>query len=102
VRYDSFRGTLPNITQVRLQLVGASFNIESASISGVSCRYTTSAREPAFGPATVVSGTVTGLGAEGSIASSTFLCPRGRFGAATPGRVVLTGTTNAITVTLVA
>jgi hypothetical protein len=48
VLYDSFRGTLPRISGIRLALVGAEFLLQE-SIFGESCLYRSTAARPAFG-----------------------------------------------------
>jgi hypothetical protein len=45
IRYDSFRGALPNITGIRIQLVGAGFRVDNGTV----CLTLTRASEPAFG-----------------------------------------------------
>jgi hypothetical protein len=79
VRYDSFAGTLPAITRVRLQLVGTAFRIHITEIN-TNCLYTTTETQPAKGDATVeAGGAVTGLTAlrEFRIRKTEggFLCP---------------------------
>jgi len=73
VRYDSFTGTLPRITTVRLALVGARFLITA---SGTTCTATTTETNPAFGTGAVsATGQITSLAASGSIPlSGPFLC----------------------------
>jgi hypothetical protein len=96
IRFLEFRGALPNITEITQQLVNASFNIEISAFPGLSCRYTTSAREPGIGTARrETTGQITGLVASGSIASSSgFPCPRGSFGGT--GSVRLQGSTTTL------
>ena len=53
VRYDSFTGTLPNITAVKLQLIGARIATE---VLGIRCEYLSSATEPLVVKAIVTSG----------------------------------------------
>ncbi|HEX5146187.1 MAG TPA: hypothetical protein VFV85_04125 [Conexibacter sp.] len=63
--YDSFTGTLPNITGVRVGLVGLALLVNVSILgSTVSCLYLATAREPAFGTALLEAGRVTGLRAE--------------------------------------
>jgi hypothetical protein len=45
LRYDSFRGTLPNFTAVRLQLVGLGFYY---TLMGTRCLYASTAASPIF------------------------------------------------------
>jgi hypothetical protein len=54
VRYDSFTGTLPTITGVKLQLVGARFNIFPSGLA--ECLTETTAAKPAKGIANVEAG----------------------------------------------
>jgi hypothetical protein len=49
VRYDSFAGTLPTITRIRLQLINASFLVEAFGFA--TCLYRTEAVRPALGDA---------------------------------------------------
>lgn len=65
IRYNSFVGTLPSITRIRLQLVGAAFLVRIAEAIG--CLFRSTAAGPAFGSVNVEgAGTVTGLTAEPS------------------------------------
>ncbi len=65
IRYDSFVGTLPNISRIRLQLVGAAFLIEAATILGqASCLFRSTAEEPAFGFINLAAGVVSTLSAD--------------------------------------
>jgi hypothetical protein len=54
VRYDRFIGALPNITEIRIQLIGARFRVGSGTI----CLAGTTASSPGFG--SVIRDTVTG------------------------------------------
>lgn len=65
VRYDRFSGTLPTITSIRQQLVGARFRI--ANPFGIACLSTTTAAAPGFGTINIASGIARTIGAEGSI-----------------------------------
>jgi hypothetical protein len=47
IRYDRFIGALPNITEIRLQLVGARFMIRTNG--GLECLAGSTARDPAMG-----------------------------------------------------
>jgi hypothetical protein len=63
IRYNSFTGTLPNITGIRLQLIGASFLIRAPVNNG--CLIKTTEARPAFGIVErEAGGNVTGLRAE--------------------------------------
>jgi hypothetical protein len=48
ITYDSFRGTLPRISGIRLALSGAAFTLHE-SIFGEDCLYRSTSTEPAFG-----------------------------------------------------
>jgi hypothetical protein len=93
IRYDSFRGTLPRINGIRLQLIGAGFLI---SVPGVgSCLALTSATKPAMGIVEVneTTGVVESLRPEESTFIPTTrlsgLCAEGAF--VGRGRVFLQG-----------
>ncbi len=83
IRYASFRGTLPRISGIRTQLVGAQFLIEGAGLG--ECLATTTAAKPAFGIIEVneTTGAVEGLRADESVTIPSItlagLCPEGRF-----------------------
>jgi hypothetical protein len=66
IRYQSFEGTLPNITGIRLRLILAEFRLRTGF--GTECLARTSATEPAEGVARLGNGTerrlVTGLTAD--------------------------------------
>jgi len=101
--YESFRGTLPNITSINVLLDGARFLLRSSGL-GALCNYTTGATHGgnATGIATIgAGGVVTGLTAEEGrrIRSETAFCPEGRFSGT--GRVTLLGTENTITIRLI-
>ncbi|MBS1869630.1 MAG: hypothetical protein JSS99_08205 [Actinobacteria bacterium] len=99
IRYGSFGGTLPNITEISDHLIGARFLIR-ALLLGISirCNYTTTATEPANGEArrNTVTRAATELESEGSIRSENMGCPIVRFSGlgtiATPGGRSLTVT----------
>lgn len=101
VRYDSFTGTLPRLTGVRLQLVLAAFRLNV----GFECLYRSNATEPAFGIANVeTNGLVTGLTADNTttiprVEGSIFCPASGRF--ENTGRVTLLGATTNISVRLI-
>jgi hypothetical protein len=76
VRYGGFRGRLPTIEGVILQLIGADFSVRPLA-NGVTCRATTSAAEPGVGIAQLnAAGEVTGLRADETarIGLEGFLC----------------------------
>jgi hypothetical protein len=85
IRYDHFEGTLPRITIIDLQLIGAQFLVESL---GLSCLYTSTAANPMVGLAIIEDGTaghpvgqVTGLRAKEEFlilisAGQSIFCPR--------------------------
>jgi hypothetical protein len=84
VQYNSFAGTLPTITSVRQQIVGARFLIESNLSPGGVCTSTTTQSEPGFGRIAIgASGEAREVTAEGEILSTGATCPisgeRGRF-----------------------
>lgn len=56
VQYNSFTGTLPNITSITQTLVNSNFEVES---EGIKCRSGTTQTNPAWGRATVSSGRIT-------------------------------------------
>jgi hypothetical protein len=101
IRYDSFTGTLPNITSIRLQLVNASFVLTAF---GVNCLYKSTTARPAFADTLVTAGAVTGLRALSErfipVFEGGFLCPEETRFTGT-ARVTLLGTTTAIRVRLV-
>lgn len=104
IRYDRFEGTLPAITGIRVQLVGAAFLVAT---SVGSCLYRSNASKPAFGIVRVgAGGAVSGLQADSSAsieepaAENEFLCPpSGRF--EQTGSVTVPNSTTRITVKLV-
>ncbi len=80
IQYNSFTGTLPNITGIRTTLIGASFLVRAFGF--ISCLYRTSQAEPAFGTINVTSGSANTLTADNThtIRSQTGGCPAGSFG----------------------
>jgi hypothetical protein len=100
VRYDSFRGTLPSISGVRLGLVEAAFEINV----GFLCLFAATATNPLFAIAELRSGVITGL--QGDLGSGIplfrgiFLCPEGLFFTGT-ATVAALGTTSAVTIRLI-
>jgi hypothetical protein len=101
VRYQSFNGTLPNITAIVQSLVGSRFLVEATFLGiRVRCNYTTEAVQSARGPVTreVETRTLEQQTAEGEISSESGGCPRGRFSGAGPVRTPGGGL---ITVTLI-
>ncbi len=46
VRYESFAGTLPNITSIRGQIIGLSDRLEYERLGGIICLYRTEAAHP--------------------------------------------------------
>jgi hypothetical protein len=103
MRYDSFEGPLPNITSIKLRLIGAAFEVTS---SGVFCLFQSTVASPMKGVVNVEAGhAATTLRAEAApiplSSGSTILCnTSGRLGPE-PGVVTLLGNTTPITVTLV-
>jgi len=101
IRYESFGGTLPNITEINQRLIGSRFLVKATFLGvTVRCTYTTTSAQPATGPARreVGTRTLTELEAGGEISSETGGCPRGRFLGAGP---ITTPTGARITVTLI-
>jgi hypothetical protein len=56
IRYDSFKGTLPNVTGIRVQIIGAGV-LAWNEVAG--CLYRSTAARPAFAILEVVAGTIT-------------------------------------------
>jgi hypothetical protein len=103
VLYDSFSGTLPAITNVRLQFVGLQVLITAF---GSSCLYRSLGEAPAFFNMRREAGsTVTSLVAEGTqpirLLSGGIICPELAGFAGTATQVTRLGTTGAIHVTLI-
>jgi hypothetical protein len=99
LQYASFAGTLPNISSVRLRLIGASV---SSRISGFSCLARTEANAPAILRANRgEAGTITSIGWEegASIPLTGCLGARGRL-EGTSSSVTGAGNTRAITLAL--
>jgi hypothetical protein len=77
VRYKSFAGTLPNITSVSLDFLGAAFSFNNGL--GFTCLFTSSTVEPAIGTAALAAGRVTELNASSGVVDTNdiaggFLC----------------------------
>lgn len=89
--YDSFAGTLPDITSMTWDFVRMAlrFNIE-----GVECLATTRTEQPARGIATVASGRVTGFRLDETATIETFM----GFFCSFPGPAHFAGTANSVTV----
>jgi hypothetical protein len=111
IRYDSFAGTLPNITSIKLRLVGASFLVQAPEPFGriAACLYRSTAASPMKGTVTLERGVATSLTPEAAgiplqtrLPESQIECPNpGRLGAST-STLTVQGSTTKITVTLVA
>jgi hypothetical protein len=103
LRYDSFTGSLPAITGLRLQIVGFAFLLTAF---GQSCLYKSTATEPAFGIARrEAGGTITELTADNT---STIplnvgggLCPTTFTFSGNATRVTKLGETATVTLTLI-
>lgn len=101
IRYESFDGTLPRPSGLRLQGVQVSFRINV----GFSCLYRSTATEPVLGIARIeANGLVTGLAADTSaliprVEGSIFCPTASRF--ANTGRITLLGTNNNISIRLI-
>jgi len=95
VQYESFSGTLPNITSINTRAIGISFMIREPTF-GVTCLARTSATNPATGAFNLSAGVVTLVGAGG-----TFPC--GSFSGSYSGNSSSVGTPEGtrITVTLI-
>jgi hypothetical protein len=104
VRYDSFEGTLPAITGVRLQIIGFGWLV---TMVGVSCLYKSTEAAPFFGNAILnVGQVVTNLRLREERTIPKFaggaLCPNTvRYGSATASTVTLLGATTSIVIRLV-
>jgi hypothetical protein len=104
--YNSFRGTLPRIESVTLNLIRAGFIIESGGVA--ICKAVTSVASPARGIANIgPSGRVEGLRADETAAipltngPGGFSCGLGRGTFSGTGTVTLLGTSNSISVRLI-
>jgi hypothetical protein len=104
VRYESFSGTLPNITGVNLLLIGASFRADPPGIAPACLARTTEAN-PARGIVNInASHVVTGLTADpipGIPLSEGFGCGIAEGHFIGTGAVTRLGTTGSLTVTLI-
>jgi hypothetical protein len=69
LQYNSFAGTLPSITQLKFQIVGSRFRVETGLVS---CEATTTQTNPAFGTITVSAGAMTTIRSEGTIPCGVF------------------------------
>jgi hypothetical protein len=96
LRYESFTGTLPNITSVRMTLIGMAFSLRETF--GISCLTASTATEPATGTFNSSSGVLSSVTLGGSIATT---CgARGTLGGTSSSLTVAASTTR-ITVTLI-
>ena len=68
VRYDSFLGTLPNITAIRTRVIGLSYRVQEPTF-GINCLIRSSAEQPAFGTynRNTTTGAITSTSVSGSI-----------------------------------
>lgn len=105
IRYNGFSGTLPNITQIHLRIVGAGFLVQ---VGGVPCLYLSSANSPMRGwvNRSTTTGEATSIRVDETAAipksSGSGICPgTGRLEGIT-NSLTLQGNTTKITVTLVA
>jgi hypothetical protein len=104
IRYNGFSGTLPNITQIHLRIVGAGFLVQ---IGGTRCRYKSTETSPMRGWVNREAGGIaTSIRVDETAAipksSGSFVCPgTGRL-EGTTNSLTLQGSTTRITVTLVA
>ena len=101
VRYESFTGTLPNITTVQIKIIDLSYLI--TTFGGFACLYKSTAAAPAVGHFTVVLGTIVGFQWRNERAIPLFngpVCPAVAT-LANQGEVTLLGTTTRIRLTLI-
>lgn len=89
--YQSFRGTLPNITGIRFRTIGIGFQVENGMME---CTGRTTAERPGSDIALVTSGEVTGDEAESGATIET----SGGFFCAFPGEASFSGPAEGITV----
>lgn len=103
VTYQSFTGTLPNITSVRYALLNAAFQVEPGL--GIVCLARTSRTFPAAGDATRdANGRITSLSADSSLSIPTtgnVECPRFGIFAGTGEVFVQGSSTTRVTLTLI-
>jgi hypothetical protein len=101
VRYQSFTGTLPNITAITAHVIGAALRIRE--VGGVNCLATTSATEPGIIRMTrdTVTGAITGAELSGTLASG-FECLGTRGGFVSDNApVTVSNSTARITISLI-
>jgi hypothetical protein len=95
--YESFTGTLPNITTVRLHVVGAEWSVRETF--GITCTVSRTAAEPVTGTVNrEAGGTLTSLSMGGSINTSCGI--RGTL-SGTSSSLSVVGSSTRITVTLI-
>jgi len=103
VRYASFAGTLPNITSITTNIIGAQFRVLSSA--GASCLFTTSTTQPASGTFNrAAGGALTSVDVAGRITSNEGCLLGFRTTGVLGGRsttLTLLGAATAITVTLI-
>jgi len=80
ITYGGFSGTLPNITAIRLNLIGTSFLVQPNE--SIACLARSTAANPARGIANVAGGVITGLRADetATIPLEGFICAFGGSG----------------------
>lgn len=103
VTYQSFGGSLPNITALTLDLIGASFNV---NLEGIQCLARTATSRPARGIAEVTAGRINRFEAESAASIETsggFLCSFGGPGhfSGSASSITVRGGVEAITVRLI-
>jgi hypothetical protein len=99
VQYDSFTGTLPNITGIKLRLVNVSLLVQIFA-GEAGCLYSSTGVRPLIGTINLSVGRVISLTFNGPIPLKEGLfCPEGTISGT--GDVTLLGTTTAVTVRLV-
>jgi hypothetical protein len=95
--YQSFSGTLPNITSLTRHIINYSF---ARRVLGVLCRYRTSVAEPLVATLNIgAGGVLMSVTIIGTIRSSTAGCPSHRFGGA--GGITVAGAAIRVTITLI-
>lgn len=101
IRYRSFRGTLPNITGIGLDVIGVSFVVD---VMSALCLFKSTTTQPYSGTANVAGGVITGFTVDPTAgiprAVGGFFCPAEIFARGT-GTFTLLGNTTPITIRLI-
>lgn len=105
IKYASFRGTLPTIESVRLEIIDSSILVRAF---GIGCLYQSTLASPALGEVTVASGVLTGMRMDGrapiplkSRLEGIVDCPASGFLEGATGTVSVLGTTTGIRISLI-